>query len=324
MADSDLALGYDEIYLEVADTLGYTRDSTKHSSERQDRIAVAIKKGYSDFLREYDWTFLTAYDNLTTTTPYSTGTITVTNDDATVTLATGTWPSWAAQGVLVYGGTEYEVASRTDNADIELADAFQGTTAAGESYELRRLAYDLPDDFGQPQSFMAYSGEYGRRELVRTSPAEISRLRTTYTDTSYPDRYAIRPKAFAGTATQTYELLLFPMSDTVYILRYQYKVVAMQDLDGTTSFHYGAQPHSQSIQDCCMAAAKYLYKNMSLAAYREDIALACQRSIERDKEQAPSSLGHNADHSDGRGFSGLRHLDDSSRYVTVDSVIPDL
>lgn len=73
-----------------------------------------------------------------------------------------------------------------------------------------------------------------------------------------------------------------------------------------------------------MAAAKYLYKNMSLAAYREDIALACQRSIERDKEQAPSSLGHNADHSDGRGFSGLRHLDDSSRYVTVDSVIPDL
>ena len=60
-------------------------------------------------------------------------------------MATGTWPSWAAQGTLYYNGYECSVASRTEDNDIELDVAWDDDTVAGASYELRRVAYDLPD-----------------------------------------------------------------------------------------------------------------------------------------------------------------------------------
>lgn len=83
--------------------------------------------------------------------PYSTGTITLTNGDATVTLAGGTYPTWAASGKFFVEGQILDVASRTDGTNVELDGAWNGDTTSA-TYVLFQDEYDLPDDlyeFGQ-------------------------------------------------------------------------------------------------------------------------------------------------------------------------------
>lgn len=83
--------------------------------------------------------------------PYSTGTITLTNGDATVTLAGGTFPSWAAQGKFFVSGQILDVESRTNGTSVELDGAWNGDTTSA-TYVLFQDEYDLPDDlfeFGQ-------------------------------------------------------------------------------------------------------------------------------------------------------------------------------
>jgi hypothetical protein len=68
-----------------------------------------------------------------TSTPYSTGTITVVS--GVVTLAGGTFPTWAVNGRMTIAGTEYTVAVRTDGTHLTLTNT--GVNAiAGTSYSL--------------------------------------------------------------------------------------------------------------------------------------------------------------------------------------------
>lgn len=94
--------------------------------------------------RTWPWLLRRAY--LTLRQPYTTGSLTVTNGDATVTLATGTWPSWAASGRLFFNSQIIDVASRTNGTTIELATEWGGETASGVGYILFQNEYELPDD----------------------------------------------------------------------------------------------------------------------------------------------------------------------------------
>jgi hypothetical protein len=77
------------------------------------------------------------------TAEYSTGTIAVAA--GTVTLSSGTWPSWAAAGTLLYNGTFYTVASRTSNSVIVLDDTSL-TVVAGATYTLFNNTEDEAKD----------------------------------------------------------------------------------------------------------------------------------------------------------------------------------
>jgi hypothetical protein len=76
--------------------------------------------------------------------PYSTGTISITKGAATVTLVGGTFPSWAAKGVLVYGGQVYDVSTRDGDTQLTLADNWGRDSISGESYVLAQYEYALP------------------------------------------------------------------------------------------------------------------------------------------------------------------------------------
>lgn len=51
----------------------------------------------------------------------------------TVLLAGGTWPAWAAEGVLTVGGSDYEVATRVGDTEIRVTDDVPDATAASYS-----------------------------------------------------------------------------------------------------------------------------------------------------------------------------------------------
>lgn len=83
-------------------------------------------------------------------TQYTTGTVTVTNSDATVTGVGTAFTSEVTAGDLftvLDSGVVYEVGVVTDDTNIELTAAYAGTTAAGESYVISRdftPTYDIP------------------------------------------------------------------------------------------------------------------------------------------------------------------------------------
>lgn len=95
---------------------------------------------------------------------YTTGTITTTKGDATVTLATGTWPSWAALGKLRIKSKVYRIASRTSDTEVELIEPWNQDALSGETYVIFQDEYALPSDlfmFGRllPGENWAYGGE---------------------------------------------------------------------------------------------------------------------------------------------------------------------
>ena len=67
-----------------------------------------------------------------------------------LTLATGTWPTWAAFGVVQIDNVEYQVATRESSTIITLSvNSNPGAdVAAGTSYQIYRDTYPLPVNFG--------------------------------------------------------------------------------------------------------------------------------------------------------------------------------
>jgi len=323
MAESGLSLVWADITSIVARTGLHLDDTYDNLSTQEKRdVQRSIDKGYSDFLRAHDWRFLKKFTTITTTAPYSTGTITLTEDDATVVLTDGVFPSWAAQGSLYYNGKEYAVSSRTDDTNIELANAWSDDTAEDVDYELRRVCYDLPDDFGQPDSWFTYDASTSRNPIKRVAATDFLAMRTGCATTGYPSAAAIRAKTstFDNTSGQRFEVLFYPLADAAYTLGYSYYILAENDLDTDDEYPLGGQVHSQAILDCCIAAARYYFHDMTIGEYKEAIRAAISDSIDRDNQLAPTSLGYNADRSD-RGTTHWR--DDNTYYATVNGVLPD-
>jgi len=323
MSESALSLGYADIAAVVGRTaLRYSHTSTDWDAGQLSDINEAIDKGYSDFLSENRWSFLSQTATITTTAPYSTGTLAFVDGDATVTLTDGVFPSWAASGTIYYEGTEYEVDSRTDDTNIELVTAWNTDSVSGVSYGLRRIYYDLPDNFGNPTSFFTYSSDYNRYPIKRISEPMFRSYRNTNYSTGEPSCAALKPKTtdFDGTAGTRWEVMFYPLADGAYTLAYSYDVLGATQLRAATPYPLGGQAHAQTVQDCCILAAKYLIRDMPLSEYRSGISEACRRSIEIDGNTAPSTLGYNGDNSDGGSYYG--RIDTDTRFVTVNGVVP--
>lgn len=149
------------------------------------------------------WNYYKTYGDFTLREPYSTGTLTLTVTDATVTLATGTWPTWAASGKLKIGGRVHRIASRTSGAVVELATAWAEDTEAGVSFVLFQDEYPLASDllkFGRPfpGSSWGWGGEPSSFEQVLEAQSVLS-----FGD-SYQRMFAVHGSG--GTA----KLLLWP------------------------------------------------------------------------------------------------------------------
>jgi hypothetical protein len=109
-------------------------------------IVSAINDALGELSRAFRWSWLKTDGGIISREPFTDGTITLTEGDATVTLAGGTWPTYAATGQLLIGGIYYKVASRTNGTVIELEDEYAGTTESGVGYTMYFDEYDLPSD----------------------------------------------------------------------------------------------------------------------------------------------------------------------------------
>lgn len=243
----------------------------------------------------HEWSFLRPVETLTTTTPYITGTVGVAA--GVVTLSGGTWPTWAAQGILTVDGATYTVASRTSNSEIVLDDT-SVTVTAGETYSLGRYAYDLPVDCATVDGPMTYTaGQSIRQFQVEEYPETAILQELTYElTTGYPRKFAVRPKAIDMTANTAYELLLSPTPDGVYSFYYHYRV-AIPALDDSNAYPPGGDAHAELYLEAVEAAAGYVLHDKPL--YTQEFMVRLASSVSHDRKTAcPEKMGQNRDFSD--------------------------
>lgn len=113
----------------------------------------AIFAAYRALPAVYNWSYYYKRGRISSVAAYTTGTVTYDHtggaNERIVTLVGGTWPSWAANGILRIGSIDYVVDTRVSDTVLVLSiNSNPGddvTTAS--SYTLARDSYPLPIDF---------------------------------------------------------------------------------------------------------------------------------------------------------------------------------
>lgn len=289
-AADEMMASYSSLLMEIGEELFGIR--TGFSSEQTSKIERCIKHGLHDVYTAHSWSFFRPIKEITTTAPYTTGTITIAS--GVVTLTGGTFPTWAAVGVLLIGNEYYDVDTRDGDTQITLEDT-SVTEASASSYELGRPEYDLPTAFEAIEGDLTY--EPGQSDFYppvrQKSDAEILRLRQ---DDPYHDRpvhYGIRTVEFDPTVGSRRRLALYPTPDAVYVLKARMKLRSTM-IDSTDKYPIGAESLTQLITEACLAAAERNYDEQEgrhTKRFQELLPLA----IATDQEMtSPTQLGPDA------------------------------
>ena len=122
----------------------------------------AVVTAYREFNASFRWSYLWQKGRISLSAPYSTGTITYTHSTRALTLASGTWPTWAEFGTVIIANVAYEVASR-DSATVLTMSVNSNpgaNVAAGTSYTIYRDTYPMPCDFQATHDMIDATNNY--------------------------------------------------------------------------------------------------------------------------------------------------------------------
>lgn len=186
------------------------------SNEVERDARRSVQSAYRDLANRHPWTLYYSVARITTAEPYETGTVTYDHTGGTyerqLTLASGTWPAWAAFGHVIIENVRYEVSERKSSSIITLSvHANPGADITDASvYSLRRDTYPMPVDFIQADEFfssnqtftMTYS--HPRWWLERRRFSAGPAFPTTYTFLGDPNYLGSMAVAFYPPPDQEY------------------------------------------------------------------------------------------------------------------------
>lgn len=149
-----------------SDCVELLRDFQEFTDPRAERLAKrAVSDAYITFPTLHDWNFLKRKQLITTVAPYSTGTIefdlTGGSRERLMTLTSGTWPTWAAEGRILIGETTYEIDERVSDTQIVLQsqNAPGADIAAGTTFILYKSRYAMLDEMQKYTACMDTSNQ---------------------------------------------------------------------------------------------------------------------------------------------------------------------
>lgn len=275
---------------------GYSSDQT---NDLEDCILDGLRRVYS----AHDWSFFRPVEDITTTAPYTTGTIVVV--DGVVTLTTGTFPSWAADGLLYADSGYYSVASRDGNTQLTLDDTTVDIDA-GTTYELGR------PDISMPAAFDAVAGDsdlaYYPDQNELYPPVRMrhdSAIRTWQQDDPYFDRpvyYSVRTVEFDPTVGSRKVLSFYPVPDDAYVLRAPL-ILRPTMISSTNKYPVGGETLAAVIQEACLAAAEQNLDDTE-GVHEKRFLQLLPLAIQADQQNSsPTSLGGDAPRDGRRNIS---------------------
>jgi len=278
---------------------------TGFSSDQQSDIGDCLNDGLRRLYAAHNWSFLRPLADVVTTAPYATGTVTIAS--GVVTLTGGTFPSWAASGVLKVSNRYYSVASRGSNTQITLDDTTV-TVASAASFQLARpeIALDATFDSVSNDSDLTYypSAESWYPPVKWRHDATIRHLEGTNPEFDRPVFYSVRTVTFDPTIGSRKVLALYPAPDKVYTLRVP-MILRPVLLDAVNLYPIGGEVLAQVMLEACLAAAEHSFEereHVHEKRYMELIGLAIREDQERS---SPTSLGSDNPRSERRQFGIL-------------------
>ncbi len=323
MAESTLSLTHTDFSLAVAHFLGFGLTAGNWSADQLTIIDMVIQSGLRQFYyppkidgqsEPYQWTFLRPVGSLTTIATFSTGTVAISNGATTMTITTGTWPSWTAtHGTLTINSVEYPIASRTDDNNIELVSAWTLDTITAEELTLTHNGnYDMDDDFGGIQGTLTYGPLDNRDDIKIVGENNIRTMRSTTTTRAAPRYVAFRPKETTGVTGQRFEAQFSPIPDDAYPLEFRFTAF-IHKLDATNKFPYGGMTHGETIKQSILAAAEAQEDDEPNGPrYQKFIVLLTASIGEDSKATTKRYFGQNLDrsgmHPETLTRSSLRHI----------------
>ena len=310
MAESTLSLALADLRTAIAEMVygGNATYATLTAAE-QTRVDSVLKSGLRQFYhpppdpsgRTHEWTFLTTTTTLSLLAAYTTGTIASTS--GVVTLTGGTFPTWAASGMLRVSGIDYSINTRDSGTQVTLDDLTY-TVAALATYEVHQDDYDLPDAFGflvdsPPTYAMTDSVGY---EVQVVGENRIRAMRQQSSIGGKPSLVAVRSINKATASGTRQEIMFYPRVTEAATLTYRYR--ARPDaLGASDTYPWGASDHSETILASCLAAAERLVEE-ARGIYWDDFQRQLAASIAFDsRANRPERMGYNGDNSDDSGFS---------------------
>ena len=253
-----------------------------------------IMDGLQRVYASHDWSFFRPVVDVTTTAPYSTGTVAV--SAGVVTLTGGTFPSWVADGILKINSRSYAVAARTGNATVRIGDTSL-VVAAGASYQLGRPEVPVPCGFESVanDSELAYYPDDNAYypAVVHRGDQAIRKLEQSGQMFDRPVYYSVRTVEFCPTVGSRRVLAFFPTPDKAYTMRVPMFLRPVM-LTADDQQPVGGEVLSQVILEACLASAEHNFEereHIHEKRFMEMITLSIRNDLERS---CPSTLGHDA------------------------------
>ena len=227
--------------------------------------------------------------------------------------------------IVTFNTTDQIVIDRAFSSDITTTDS------VGATYEIWALVYDLPADFGGLRGSVTFYDGDGYIPLKLTNESNLRMLRSQNDiRKGVPEYAALVNKTITSdtTSKQAYQLMVWPIPDDVYSLRFNYSVLTdslMEDASGNPAetdgspdprdgnVPVGGMLHGDTIIASCLTVAEQLideFNNPGKMQARYMERLAASISLDR-RSNLPDYFGYNGDNSDSQSF------DPSRRYQPV-------
>jgi hypothetical protein len=307
MSESTLSLTYSDLRRIIGRFLGYGTNTALWTAAQVIEVTDIIKSGLNQFYfppslqagePSHQWSFLKKNANITCVVDYSTGTIS--SSSTTVTLTTGTWPSWAAtNGTLVVDGIEYDVTVRNSGSIITIATA-PTVAFSADSFTLEHDGnYELLDEFGALDGIITFADDLIYQPIRIVSEKEIrkQRSRDDFSGTVY--MAAVRSFSEPGaTEGQRFELLLYPRPNTEWVITYRYCVYPNIIDSSTNVYPFGGLAHMETILESVLSIAEQRGDD-TIGLHTQKFTERLMASIAYDLENSPDFYGYNSDNSDG-------------------------
>lgn len=294
MSEPTLTITYAALRERIGHFLGYTRTPGDWSASQIADIDDCLVSGMRQFYgaqiigpgRVHEWSFLRPWADLIVWSEV-TGTVDgspVYVTSSTITATTASFHPSMIGHSFVFDASEigYTVTGYTSSTVIVVEGDASGEDADDTFTITPTGAYRLPDDFGSLHGDIMYDEGNGPAKIGVSSSSLIrNRLSASDSSSGKPTMAAVEPVVTDGTVGQRFDLWLYPVPDTEYTLKYRYTILP-DALTTDKLYPYGAQQHSASILESCLAMAeRYIDDQQGLHAASYERSLQVSIGLDR-------------------------------------------
>jgi hypothetical protein len=230
-----LQLTNDELLKAMCLVAGINRNPAGLDATTENDFRAMIRAGLRKFFSPppidggiHQWRFLDRQFFAAYQAPYDTGTVTISG--GTVTLDSGTWPTWAADGLLRVDGHSLFVTARTSDTVITISNTGLAE-AAGTEYTLYRWRYPMPSDFGELIGRVVYAHPNCGRMLRGVMDTEIRLRYAANFQTGSTRMYAVVPGGDSTADDDDWYFTFWPTFDADASGSAPYRAVPSDNLD---------------------------------------------------------------------------------------------